>query len=158
MVVFSTKFNRKRAIIAVVVLAVVLILIVLLAGLRDKSNNAQATIGVIVKDNAERVEFLEELGWKIEDQAIEEQNVIIPKEFNEVYKKYNEIQVAQGYDLTKFAGIEAKRYTYRILNFPGENVAAVADIIVYRNEIIAGDVQSNKLDGFMTGLKYPVAS
>jgi hypothetical protein len=31
----------------------------------------------------------------------------------------------------------------------------VADIIVYRNRIIAGDVQSAALDGFMTGLGFP---
>ena len=31
----------------------------------------------------------------------------------------------------------------------------VADIIVYRNRVIAGDIQSNALDGFMVGLKYP---
>ena len=153
MVVFSTKFNRKRAISAVVALAVVLVLIILLAGRRD--NNAQATMGSVVRDNAERVSFLHDLGWQVEEQAIDEQDVIIPKEFTEVYEKYNEIQIAQGFDLSKYAGIEAKRYTYRILNYPEDDVAAVADIIVYRNEIIAGDVQSNKLDGFMVGLEYP---
>ncbi|NLB29021.1 MAG: DUF4830 domain-containing protein [Clostridiales bacterium] len=153
MVVFSTKFNKKRAIVAVVVLAVVLVLIVLLAGRRD--NSAQATLGAVVKDNAERVTFLKDLGWKIEEQAIEEQDVVIPKEFNEVYARYNEIQMAQGFDLSKYAGVEAKRYTYRILNYPGEDAAAVADIIIYRNEIIAGDVQSNRLDGFMAGLAFP---
>ena len=154
MVVFSTKFNRKRAVVAVVTLAVVLVLIVLIAGQRDK-NAAQATMGTIVRDNAERVSFLENLGWQVEAQTIEAQAVLIPKEFTEVYQKYNEIQLSQGFDLSKYAGVEAKRYTYRILNYPGEDVAAVADIIVYRNEIIAGDVQSNKLDGFMVGLKFP---
>ena len=153
MVVFSTKFNRNRAVAAVVALAVVLVLIVLLAGRRDVA--AQATMGSIVRDNTERVSYLENLGWQVEEQTIEEQSVVIPKEFNEVYAKYNEIQVTQGFDLSKYAGVEAKRYTYRIINYPETDVAAVADIIVYRNEIIAGDVQSNKLDGFMVGLKYP---
>ena len=50
--------------------------------------------------------------------------------------------------------MEAVRYTYRILNYP-ENESVVADIIVFRNEIIAGDIQNNSLDGFMAGLKFP---
>jgi len=48
--------------------------------------------------------------------------------------------------------MEAVRYTYKVLNYPNaENV--VADIIVFRNEVIAADVQSTSLDGFMHGLK-----
>ena len=154
MVVFSTKFNRKRAVAAVVAFAVVLAVIVLLAGRRDNAD-AQATMSAVVRDNDERVSFLENLGWQVEPLTIEEQSVVIPREFTEVYKKYNEIQTAQGFDLTKFAGVEAKRYSYKVLNYPGGETAAVADIIVYRNEIIAGDIQSNKLDGFMVGLEYP---
>ena len=157
MVVFSTKFNKKRAVITVLALAAALVIIVLLAGRRDK-NEAQVTMGAVVRDNDERVSYLGSFGWQVEPQTIEEQAVLIPREFNDVYEKYNEIQTAQGFDLTKFAGVEAKRYTYRILNYPGEDSAAVADIIVYRNEIIAGDVQSTKLDGFMVGLKYPETS
>ncbi len=112
MVVFSTKFNRKRAVAAVVALAVVLVLIVLLAGRRDMGS-AKAT-GAIVKDNGERVEYLSELGWEVEPNAIEEQTVLIPEQFTDVYERYNEIQTAQGFDLSKYAGVEAQRYTYRI--------------------------------------------
>ena len=35
----------------------------------------------------------------------------------------------------------------------GEDV--VADIIVYRGRVIAGDIQSITLDGFMSTLDYP---
>ena len=154
MLVFSARFNKKRAITTVVAIAAVLAIIVLLAGRRD-APEAQAAFGAIVKDNAERLAYLKALGWEVEEMAMEEQAIIIPRELNEVYTEYNKIQTAQGFDLSKFGGAEAMRYTYRILNYPEENVSAVADIIVYRNEIIAGDVQSNKLDGFMTGLRYP---
>ena len=49
------------------------------------------------------------------------------------------------------------RYTYKILNYPGE-ADVVADIIVFRNQVIAGDVQSVALYGFMHGLSMPESS
>ena len=47
------------------------------------------------------------------------------------------------------------RYTYQITNYPNSSDQVVADIVVYRNRIIAGDVQSTALDGFMHGLAFP---
>ncbi|MDR0906237.1 MAG: DUF4830 domain-containing protein [Oscillospiraceae bacterium] len=155
MFILTAKFNKRRAIAAAVALALVLSVVVLVAGARDRANSASAQVGAVVRDNAERVAYLKKLGWAVEDVACDEQAVTIPREFSEVYKRYNEIQTAQGFDLTKYGGAEAVRYTYRITNHPVEDANAVADIIVYRNEIIAGDVQSAKLDGFMTGLAFP---
>ncbi|MDR1064973.1 MAG: DUF4830 domain-containing protein [Oscillospiraceae bacterium] len=153
MVMVTTKFNRKRAVAALIALGAVLILIVLLAGLRHDGSNA--AFSRVVRSNSDRVKYLESFGWEIGENAVEELTVIIPRDLDGVYKKYNEIQTAQGFDLSKHGGEEAVRYTYRILNFPGGDDSAVADIIVYRNEIIAGDVQSVRLDGFMRGLEYP---
>ena len=43
------------------------------------------------------------------------------------------------------------------MNYPGagSDDPIVADLVVYRNEVIAGDVQSTRLDGFMHGLAFP---
>lgn len=158
MFIFTTKFNKKKAVLAVLVLAVILIAIILLAGSADRadSNSKEtAALSAVVKNNDQRIRYLNSLGWEVEKKALEEQKVVIPRDFSDVYKKYNEIQLLQGFDLSKFGGIEATRYTYKVLNFPDCDTNVVADIIVYRNEIIAGDVQSNALDGFMVGLRYP---
>ena len=45
-------------------------------------------------------------------------------------------------------------YLYKVLNHPKET-EVFADIIVYRGRVIAGDIQSAALDGFMNGLEYP---
>lgn len=154
MFIFTAKFNKRRAIVAVLVLAAVLIGIILLAGRRDAPDNANAVTGRIVRDNADRVAYLQSLGWSVEEAALDEQAVTIPREFSEVYTRYNEIQLAQGFDLTRHGGAEAVRYTYRVTNHPSGDENAVADIIVCRDEIIAGDIQSVKLDGFMSGLEF----
>jgi hypothetical protein len=158
MFIFTTKFNKKKAVIAVLILAVILIAIVLIAGSADraKSNSKEtAALSAVVKNNDQRVRYLNSLGWEVEKKAVEEQKVVIPRDFSDVYKRYNEIQISQGFDLKRFGGVEATRYTYKVLNFPDCETNVVADIIIYRNEVIAGDVQSNALDGFMVGLKFP---
>ena len=155
MFVYTAKFNKKKAIATILFLAAILIAIILLAG-RASSNKAveSAALSAVVKNNGQRVKYLESLGWEVEKNAIEEQTVMIPREFTGTYEEYNGLQKKQGFDLSRYAGMEAVRYTYRILNYP-ENESVVADIIVFRNEIIAGDIQNNSLDGFMAGLEFP---
>ena len=159
MYIFTTKFNKKKAVIAVLVLAAILIAVILIAGAVGRSNASKAketaSLSAVVKNNEQRVNFLNSLGWEVDKNPLEEQKVVIPREFSSVYKNYNEIQKAQGFDLQRYGGIEAQRYTYKVHNYPGASSNVVADIIVYKNQIIAGDIQSNAFDGFMVGLKYP---
>jgi hypothetical protein len=154
MIVFSAKFNKKRAVVAVLVLAAVLLAVILTAARANRVvSEAAPQTSSVVKDNAARVKYLNAQGWEVESEPLEEQTVVIPREFSSVYEEYNKIQLAQGFDLKKYGGIEAVRYTYRVTNYPDAGASAVADIIVFRDEVIAGDVQSNALDGFMIGLK-----
>jgi hypothetical protein len=142
----------------VLILAVILIAIILIAGGAGRANSNSketAALSAVVKNNNQRVNYLNSLGWEVDKSVLEEQKVVIPRDFSDVYKKYNEIQISQGFDLQKYGGIGATRYTYKVLNYPDATGNVVADIIVYRNEVIAGDVQSNALDGFMVGLRYP---
>ena len=150
MFIFTTKFNRKKAVLAVVVLAVILIAVILIAGNADKARSKSketAALSAVVKNNDQRVKYLNSLGWEVENEALEEQKVVIPRDFSDVYKKYNEIQLEQGFDLSKYGGVEATRYTYKVLNYPDCDSNVVADIIIYRNHVIAGDIQSNAMDG-----------
>jgi hypothetical protein len=154
MFIFTAKFDRQK------IIGVVLAIVVLLAAVfilkSDKNSDTEAfSYSQVVKNNDERVSFLESLGWDVDSSPIEEQEVLIPKDFNEVYQEYNQLQVSQGFDLTDYSGLEAVRYTYKVLNHPTCSEDVVADIIVYRNRVIAGDIQSVSMDGFMAGLSYP---
>ena len=152
MFVFNAKLNRRRAVILVLLLAVLLCIVILTAGAR--SEKAAGAFDTAVTDNASRIKFLESLGWQVEPEPIDEQSVIIPQEFSAVYEEYNELQLTQGLDLRKYGGCEATRYSYSVTNYP-EDGRVIADMIVYRGRVIAGDIQSAALDGFMHGLEYP---
>lgn len=149
---FTAKFSRKKAVITLIIFLVIIAALVFLH--KDESSIETASLQNRVKDNNQRIEYLNSYGWEVDSEPIETKTVVIPRKFSDVYSDYNKIQQEQGFDLTKYGGIEAVRYTYKILNYPGEE-NAVADIIVYRNEVIAADVQSVSLDGFMHGLQLP---
>ncbi|MGE4484564.1 MAG: DUF4830 domain-containing protein [Oscillospiraceae bacterium] len=155
MIVYTAKFSKKKAIIAVLILGAVLCAIILLAGERFGAAAEASSLSAVVKTNEDRVSYLCTLGWDVSDDPVDQQTITIPRDFSGVYGTYNEIQLAQGFDLREYAGREAVRYTYEVSNYPSAQDVVVADIIVYRNEIIAGDVQSTALDGFMQGLDFP---
>jgi len=149
--IFSMKFDKKKAIAIILGIAVILCAIILLGGRRDTQETSATTQRVNSHEDIEA--YLESLGWKISDKPVDVQDILIPKEFSETYEEYNKLQKSQGFDLTEYCGIDAVRYTYEILNYPEGNGTIVADIIVAKDTIIAADIQSVKLDGFMHELR-----
>ena len=155
MVFYTAKFSKKKAVAALLLLGILLALIVLLAGGRFGDASEVSALSAVVKSNDDRVAYLQSLGWKISPDPVDEQTITIPHDFTGVYGEYNELQITQGFDLREHAGHEAVRYTYEVENYPNAHDTVYADIIVYRQKVIAGDVQSAALDGFMHGLEYP---
>ena len=155
MFLITTKFTRKKAVIGVLLLAVFLIALILLAG-RNR-DVPTAAVSSAVSGNAERIRFLQELGWEVNAEPLEVQEVHIPRSFTGIYAQYADLQEQQGYSLTPYGGMTATRYSYSVLNHPSGAENVVADLLVYRDRVIAGDIQSTALDGFMTGLAFPDA-
>ncbi len=157
MFIFTAKFDKKKAIIAVLLLGVLLCTIILAAGNRDSNPVQTSSLSAVVKNNGQRVDYLSSFGWEIETEPLETQEILIPAKFDSVYEEYNKLQQTQGFNLKNYCGMEATRYTYKVLNYPDSSKqnTVVADIIVYRNQVIAGDIQSVSLGGFMHGLEFP---
>ena len=88
MFIYTAKLNRKRAVLAVLILAAVLIAVILLAGSRDQSRAEAAALSAVVRTNEERVAYLEGLGWQVEAEPLEVQQIVIPKKFTNVYENY----------------------------------------------------------------------
>jgi hypothetical protein len=149
MFVFTFKWNRKTALLIVIAAAALLCALILFSG---GSSGRKAGGALMVRTNEDRVKFLENLGWETEDEPIEEKTVIIPKEFSKIYGKYNKLQLAQGFDLSQYRGLEATIYTYAVKNYSGYTGNVVADLYVLSYEVIGGDIHSLALDGFMHGL------
>ncbi|HOV40746.1 MAG TPA: DUF4830 domain-containing protein [Oscillospiraceae bacterium] len=91
--------------------------------------------------------FLSGYGWTVSDSPPKAEEITIPEKFNSIYEEYNEIQKRCGFDLSKYKGKTATKYTYEIADLP--NVKAT--ILVHDGKIIGGDVSSAEYGGFMAG-------
>ena len=115
-----------------------------------------------VKSADDAAGFLGQFGWVVDAGSAETVQVTIPAEFDKIFSGYNELQKAQGLDLSKYKKKEVTRYTFRITNYQGvrEDGTAYtgtvyANVLVYRNRVIGGDVCSAAMDGFIHGFERP---
>ena len=153
MFIFTAKFNKRKAVMIILSIAVLLCAIILIAGsLSRDSTKATKISSENLKSNEERIAYLNDLGWEVEKTPMDTQEIVIPRQFTGVYEDYVKLQNEQGFTLEKYGGMKAIRYTYKILNYPGNDDTIVADMIIYGTTLIAGDIQSTALDGFMIGL------
>lgn len=154
MFIVSAKFSPKKAIAAVVVCGIVLILVILLtASRKDRSAPGEELICAATEE--ERAEYLRSLGWEITPSPVETLEFVLPQPLNESYEEYNALQKEQGFDLTPYAGMQVKRYSYQILNYPGHPDDVQADLYLCGDVIIGGDVLYCGEGGFVAGLGYP---
>ncbi len=110
------------------------------------------TINFKAGNNKERMSFISQFGWEVNQEPEEVAEIIIPQEFDEVYNNYNSIQLKQGCDLRDYAGMRVKRWTYVIKNYPGyteKDTCVRINILIYDGMVIGGDVSSTELAGFM---------
>lgn len=103
-----------------------------------------------ISTNEDRVNFLARYGWQVNPEEVEIVEVTIPSEFDSVYNTYNELQKGEGLDLEKYRGKNVKRYTYTVENYDSETTV-FANLIVYKNRVVGGDICSSDINGFMHG-------
>lgn len=120
-------------------LAFSLILLMIIVGLFSIDNSTNKMI----------VEYIQSFGWQVEPTPAEITHLTLPKEFDAVYETYNAVQLGAGFDLEPFRGKKVTRYTYRILNHKESSSQVTAGVFVYENTIIAGDISSADMNGFM---------
>ena len=106
-----------------------------------------------IRTNEERIAFLAQFGWEVAPTPTESTTVTIPKEFDKVFTAYNEIQKAQGLDLGRYKNKRVTRYTYEITNYEGYEGKVYANLIMYKNKVVAADITSADPYGFVHGLK-----
>ena len=129
--------------------ALLLALILLLGGGEDSTQTAAPA----VSGNDARVKFLQDFGWEVAASPTESSQVKIPEEQSEVFDRYNTLQKGQGYDLSQFAGKKVMRFVYKVTNFPGATEPVYATLLVYKNQVIGGDITDTGADGVVRGLK-----
>lgn len=154
MLLFTAKLSKRKLITGVLIAAILVCVIIIAAKQRDGafldafSDSVKTTD---IRTNDDRVAFLGALGYTVDPVIAEVQEAPIPKKFSETFEAYNALQLLQGCDLTDYKGRKVTRYTYRITDHPaGEEV--YADLLVYKDTVIGGDVCSKGVDGFMEPL------
>ena len=155
MFVMTAKVDFKKILIILAAIAGVILALVILLGGGDETASTNAPA---VSSNDSRVKFLTDQGWEVTTSPTESGQVRIPQEQSDVYKRYNELQKSQGYDLTPYAGKTVMRYVYKINNFPGATEPVYATLLVYKNQIIGGDVTNTAAKGAVQGFKMPSAN
>lgn len=106
-----------------------------------------------VKTNEDRVNFLKQFGWEVSADPKESSEVTIPAEFDKIFTGYNEIQKRQGLDLSKYKKKNVMRYTYEVKNYEGAQGTVYANLLIYRNRVIGGDICSADVNGFIHGFE-----
>ncbi len=134
--------------------AILLCIIVVIAMIIGKAGKPTV---YTLKTEAQRQDFMKSMGWKVSEEYTECKVITIPEDFNDVYKKYNELQKKQGFDLEKYKGKTVEVYTYQVLNYKGheEKDCMICNLMICDGVLIGGDVCCTELDGFIQGLKNP---
>ena len=153
MFVITTKVSKtKLAAIVTLLIAAVVLVGVLAAAKPGAAGEADPLSG---ETNDSRLTFLAQYGWEVNAEPVQTQTVAVPKEDSEAFSRYNALQKSQGFDLTAYAGQQATRYVYEILNYPEADKPVYATVFVCRGRIIGGDVTNTAPEGKMHGFRKP---
>jgi len=161
MFIITFKLNKQKIL---MILSIILILGILLSLgyklISNKNVNTLNQIPTAINYNKEKdlaIKFIEGYGWKVDKDTVQREEFQIPKEFDTLYKKYNQYQKDVGLDINSYSGKMAQRFTYKVLNyenppeFKGQQV--YADVIISNEKVIAGNLKTNEINGFMVSMK-----
>ena len=147
--VMTAKVNIKKIAIILAAAAGILVALILMLG----GGNSATTAAPAISSNDGRVKFLTDFGWEVSTSPVESSQVKIPQEQTEVYNRYNTLQKSQGYDLSRYAGKTVMRYVYKINNFPDATEPVYATLLVYKNQVIGGDITDTGAKGVIQGFQ-----
>ena len=140
----TSTFTKKKALTIVLIAAVLLILLIVLKGCGSVTD---------VSTTKGRQTFLHELGWEIDPASEDLRTVQLPDTLDGMLEDYNQLQQEQGYHLERHLGEQCQQVTYRVTNYPDESQTVLVTLYIQGSRLIAGDIHSTALNGFMHGLK-----
>lgn len=134
----------------VMLIAIVLLVTTLLVYLYDYARCAKLVCTSIYTENDVQ-KFLGR--FKIKCKPLEVTQITIPEQFDQVYVNYEKLQNKMGYSLKEYKGATLTRYTYQVTNHQKSGQEDIlAHVFVSGNEVVAADICSVRLDGFMIPL------
>lgn len=143
---------RRLALLGAAIAAVLALTLLLSGCLHGKAQHAEAVPAATAE---ERAAYLAGFGWQIAPEPVETLHLQLPEDLSAEWRDYLKLQQSQGLPFGDYAGCEAERYTYNILNYPGVERGVQANIFVADGIVIAGDVVSTGEQSFQQGLSFP---
>lgn len=139
--------TRKKALPLLLLCGVVLLLYLTARGVfqKDEAPDLNTADG--------REIYLKSLGWEIDRDSESFRTVVVPQQLEGIMAQYNKIQLRQGFDLNAHLGESCKQYCYDVTNYPGGEGKVIVSLYIQDGNVIAGDVHSTTVNGFMHGLK-----
>ena len=139
-------FTRKKMLILLLIIGMFLLLFVTAKSVfvKDETPNLNTIEG--------RAAYLEELGWEIDRDSESFRSVVVPQKLEGIMAQYNKIQLKQGFDLNKHLGESCRQYCYDVTNYPGGAGKVIVSLYLQNGQVIAGDIHSTAVNGFMHGL------
>lgn len=155
MVMYATKLTRRKLVIGLLAMCAVVVgagCWIVGKTTETISVSSETSIACKLKTNEDRVEFLRGYGWEVDPNPVVEQQVRIPDKFDAAYESYNAIQKTQGLDLTRYQGRKCQLYVYQVMNDLSGEQGVTANLVLYRDRLIAADVCSQQADGFVRAI------
>lgn len=153
MFIYSIRASTLKFIALTLFLAVVIGVVAITAETESVLAVSLATeidySGVKTKD--QRIAFMKNFGIEVDSGSEEEESFRMPDNFDRVILGYNQLQLKQGLDLSKYKNKKVTRYTYKLTNYKGEG-EVYANLFVYRSKIVACDISSANPEGFVIPL------
>ena len=146
--------TRRRMALMSLALGLVIGSALLLAGCFGGDKETEV---ITAATNEERVAYLEALGWQVEPRPSETLDLRLPEKLEGEWDAYAKLQKGQGLPFSEFAGQAVKRYTYTVTNYPEIPQGVQANLYLWGDQIIGGDVIFTGQGGFQTDLAFPKA-
>ena len=115
MMIQAVRLTRKKAALAVILAGAVMAALILLLG---RGGSPAQQDRPLLTSNAERVAYLQELGWEVVEEPVTTLQFLLPPQLKGDYVAYNDLQKSQGFDLEACCGKQVTRYTYTVSNYP----------------------------------------
>ena len=140
----KTALTRRRAVVIVAAIAAVLFALIFMRWQNSEKDKLMTTEG--------RKMFLSELGWEIDPGSESYKSVLLPQTLEGIMEEYNRLQLEQGFDLSQHCGEECDQFCYAVTNYPNCESSVYATLYLQNGKLIAADIHSTAIDGFMHGI------
>ena len=92
MLIWTARVSKKtKAVVAVILAGILAAAVLLLVG---RSGGGQDAAAWQLTGNADRIAYLESMGWQVEEEPVETLQFLLPEKLEEPYLTYNELPVS----------------------------------------------------------------